>query len=113
MLSIEYSDYPMGNHAMRFPDQRLTLKSNRMFALGFGCGTTAATMIPIINFFAMPVAVAGATAMCKAITALKGDEPEIGRIATSVRAIVVIAIVERTRPFAQQGMPPRRRKGSL
>ena len=63
MLAIEYSDYPMGNHAMRFPDQRQTLKGNRFFALGFGTATVAATMIPFINFFAMPVAVAGSTAM--------------------------------------------------
>ena len=63
MLAIEYSDYPMGNHAMRFPDQRQTLKGNRMFALGFGTATVAATMIPIVNFFAMPVAVAASTAM--------------------------------------------------
>ena len=63
MLAIEYSDYPMGNHAMRFPDQRSTLKGNRMFALGYGTGITVASMIPIVNFFVMPAAVAGATAM--------------------------------------------------
>lgn len=63
MLAIEYSDYPMGNHAMRFPDQRQTLKGNRMFALGFGAATVTATMIPFVNFFAMPVAVAASTAM--------------------------------------------------
>jgi len=63
MLAIEYSDYPMGNHAMYFPDQRKTLKGNRMFALGFGAATVAATMIPFVNFFAMPVAVAASTAM--------------------------------------------------
>lgn len=63
MLTIEYSDYPMANHAMRFPDQRQTLKGNKLFSLGFGCATTVATMIPIVNFFVMPVAVAGATAM--------------------------------------------------
>jgi len=63
MLSIEYSDYPMGNHAIRFPHQRLTLKGNRMFALGYGTGVTIATMIPIVNFVVMPAAVAGATAM--------------------------------------------------
>lgn len=63
MLAIEYSDYPMGNHAMLFPDQRRTLKSNRMYALGFGSATLAATMIPLVNFFAMPVAVAASTAM--------------------------------------------------
>lgn len=63
MLAVEYSDYPMGNHAMRFQDQRTTLKSNRLFALGFGTAVTVATMIPILNFFVMPAAVAGATAM--------------------------------------------------
>lgn len=63
MLAIEYSDYPMGNHAMRFPDQRRTLRQNKLFALGFGSATLAATMIPVVNFFAMPVAVAASTAM--------------------------------------------------
>jgi CysZ protein len=63
MLAIEYSDYPMGNHAMRFPHQRKTLKGNRFFALGFGAATFTATMIPFVNFFAMPVAVAASTAM--------------------------------------------------
>jgi CysZ protein len=63
MLTIEYSDYPMGNHAMKFPQQRQTLRQNKFFALGFGAATITATMIPIVNFFAMPVAVAGATAM--------------------------------------------------
>jgi len=63
MLAIEYSDYPMGNNAMLFPDQRQTLKGNRLFALGFGTATVTATMIPFVNFFAMPVAVAGSTAM--------------------------------------------------
>ncbi len=63
MLAIEYSDFPMGNHSMRFPDQRQTLKGNKFFALGFGTATMTATMIPILNFVAMPVAVAGSTAM--------------------------------------------------
>ncbi len=63
MLVIEYNDYPMGNHSIRFPDQRQALKSNRFFALGFGATTMAATMIPIINFITMPAAVAGSTAM--------------------------------------------------
>jgi CysZ protein len=63
MLAIEYSDYPMGNHDMRFPHQRQTLRQNRMFALGFGTATVTATMIPFVNFFAMPVAVAASTAM--------------------------------------------------
>lgn len=63
MSAIEYSDYPMGNHRVRFPDQKQTLKGNKPFALGFGTAAMTATMIPILNFTAMPVAVAGATAM--------------------------------------------------
>lgn len=63
MLAIEYSDYPMSNHAIRFPAQRQLLKKNRLFALGFGAAAITTTMIPIVNFFAMPVAIAGSTAM--------------------------------------------------
>ncbi len=63
MLTIEYSDYSMGNHSVRFTDQRQVLKGNKFFALGFGTATMIATMIPILNFIAMPVAVAGSTAM--------------------------------------------------
>ena len=63
MLSLEYSDYPMGNHDILFQDQRKKLAANRQLALGFGGGVMLLTMIPVINFLAMPVAVAGATRM--------------------------------------------------
>ena len=63
MMSIEYADYPMGNHGLLFARQRKLLRKKRMLALGFGSGALLLTMIPILNFIAMPVAVAGATAM--------------------------------------------------
>ena len=63
MLAVEYSDYPMANHGIRFPDQRRLLGRRRWLSLGFGGATLTATMIPIVNFLVMPVAVAGATAM--------------------------------------------------
>lgn len=63
MLAIEYSDYPMGNHDILFQDQREKLSANRQLAFGFGAGVMLLTMIPIVNFLAMPVAVAGATRM--------------------------------------------------
>lgn len=63
MLSIEYNDFPMNNHDIQFPRQRLMLQENKLFTLGFGTATLTATMIPFLNFLAMPVAVAGATAM--------------------------------------------------
>lgn len=63
MMSLEYGDYPMGNHDILFKQQREKLASNRQLALGFGSGVMLLTMIPIVNFLAMPVAVAGATRM--------------------------------------------------
>jgi CysZ protein len=60
-LSIEYGDFPMANHRLAFPDQHARLKSRRLLALGFGGGVTLLMMIPILNFFAMPAGVAGAT----------------------------------------------------
>ncbi len=63
MLAIEYGDYPMGNHDILFKEQRDKFASNRQLAFGFGSGVMLLTMIPVINFIAMPVAVAGATRM--------------------------------------------------
>tara|TARA_R110000782_G_scaffold235939_2_gene321991 strand:- start:1052 stop:1780 length:729 start_codon:yes stop_codon:yes gene_type:complete len=63
MLTIEYGDYPMGNHDIDFKQQREKFRLNRQLAFGFGSGVMLLTMIPVINFLAMPVAVAGATRM--------------------------------------------------
>ena len=63
MLALEYMDYPMGNHGMLFRQQRQRVREKRMLSLGFGVAATLMTMIPVVNFIAMPAAVAGATAM--------------------------------------------------
>jgi CysZ protein len=63
MLSIEYADYPMGNHQLHFSEQRKRLRRRRLLALGFGGGSLLLTMIPVVNFIAMPASVAGATAL--------------------------------------------------
>ncbi len=63
MLAIEYADYPMANHRLLFPVQRKLLRARRVLSLGFGGSTLLITMVPLLNFLAMPVAVAGATAM--------------------------------------------------
>lgn len=63
MLTLEYADYPMGNHGMRSDEQKLRLGKKRFLSLGFGGAVTLATMTPIVNFLVMPAAVAGATAM--------------------------------------------------
>lgn len=61
MLALEYMDYPMGNHGFTFNEQRKIAKQRKYILLGFGTVITAMTMIPVLNFFAMPVAVSGAT----------------------------------------------------
>ena len=63
MLALEYLDYPMGNHNYRFGQIKAYMKSRRGLALGFGGGVTLMTVVPIVNLVAMPIAVAGATAM--------------------------------------------------
>ncbi|MDY6993490.1 MAG: sulfate transporter CysZ [Pseudomonadota bacterium] len=63
MLAVEYLDYPMSNHEIKPKMQRKLLKTHRAMALGFGLSALVITFIPLVNFFAMPVAVAGATAL--------------------------------------------------
>jgi len=61
MLAIQYIDYPMDNHKIEFDTLRHKIKSKPMVTLGFGAATIFAFTIPIVNFLAMPAAVAGAT----------------------------------------------------
>ena len=61
LLSLEYLDYPMGNHDLSFSRQKQLLSGRRGLALGFGGSVMVLTSIPLINFIVMPVAVAGAT----------------------------------------------------
>jgi CysZ protein len=62
MMAIEYADYPMGNHGLKFAEEKQRLRQQRWLAMGFGAGVLLLTIIPVLNFVAMPVAVAGATA---------------------------------------------------
>jgi CysZ protein len=63
MLTIQYADYPMGNHGLKFRQIRGALRRRRLLSLGFGAAAAVLTMIPVLNFIAMPAAVAGATLM--------------------------------------------------
>ena len=63
MLVIEYLDYPMANHLLHFSEQKRLLRQRKLLSYGFGGSSLLMTMIPVVNFFAMPVSVAGATAM--------------------------------------------------
>ncbi|MBE9567567.1 MAG: sulfate transporter CysZ [Proteobacteria bacterium] len=65
-FALEYNDYPLANHGLFFEDIKSYNRKNRMRSLGLGSAVFILTSIPIVNFFAMPVAVAGATKLtCK------------------------------------------------
>lgn len=63
VLTLEYADFPMGNHGIAFRHIREKLAEKRFLSLGFGSMVMLMTLIPVINFLVMPVAVAGATLM--------------------------------------------------
>ena len=52
----------MGNHDLYFTAVKTTLKADRVCALGFGLGLMLITLIPVVNFVAMPVGVVSASA---------------------------------------------------
>lgn len=61
MMGLQYLDYPFANHGTFFSQQRKRLAGNRIRTTSFGGGIMLATMIPLLNFFVMPAAVAAAT----------------------------------------------------
>ena len=63
ILTLEYSDFPMGNHGLKFAEMRARLRRKRLLGLSVGAATAGMTMVPVLNFIVMPSAVAGATAM--------------------------------------------------
>jgi len=60
-LTVEYIDYPMGNHQIRQKEQRRRLRGHPFHAWAFGAGANLLMMIPLVNLAAMPASVAGAT----------------------------------------------------
>jgi len=61
MMSLQYMDYPMGNHKIDFSSQQKLQKQKRIFSMGYGGGVLTATMIPVLNFLIIPLAVISAT----------------------------------------------------
>lgn len=63
MFALEYVDYPMGNHGLRFGNVKTALKAKRSLAMGFGSIVALLSAIPVVNLFVMPWAVASATVL--------------------------------------------------
>lgn len=60
-LSLTYVDYPTDNHRIPIRHVRHWLKQKRWVSLGFGLSVLVASMVPVLNLFTMPAAVAAAT----------------------------------------------------
>ncbi|MGD8673414.1 MAG: sulfate transporter CysZ [Thiogranum sp.] len=63
MMTVQYVDFPMANHGLFFKDQRARLRKRPLLAWSFGGLVMLATLVPVLNFFVMPAAVAGATVL--------------------------------------------------
>lgn len=63
MMAIQYCDYPFDNHKIGFKDMRNSLNQKRTHCFSFGVMVSVFSMIPIVNFLVMPVAICGATSM--------------------------------------------------
>lgn len=59
--TLQLVDYPTDNHRIPLATVKAQLKKKRFLALTFGAGVLFFSIIPIINFFIIPAAVAGAT----------------------------------------------------
>lgn len=62
-MAMQYLDYPTDNHHTTFVELKAWLAARRWLCLGFGLAVLVALMLPLVNFFAIPAAVAGATAL--------------------------------------------------
>ena len=60
-MSLTYLDYPTDNHRIPLSEVKTWMRQRRWQTLGFGISILVGTMIPIINLFTMPAAVAAAT----------------------------------------------------
>lgn len=61
VFTMQYLDYPMDNHGISIRKMRGLMAKKAAVCVGFGCGVVLFTMIPVVNFIVVPVAVVGAT----------------------------------------------------
>ncbi|MBF8268906.1 MAG: uncharacterized protein HW386_615 [Gammaproteobacteria bacterium] len=61
LMALQYLDFPMSNQGMTFPEIRAKLRKRKSLAFGFGMSIMLMSLIPVLNFLAMPVAVTSAS----------------------------------------------------
>lgn len=59
-LAMQYIDFPTDNHRIPVAEVRVWLDERRAATLGFGMSLMFVMSIPVLNFFAIPAAAAGA-----------------------------------------------------
>lgn len=59
-LAMQYIDFPTDNHRIPVAEVRVWLDERRATTLGFGMSLMLVMSIPVLNFFAIPAAAAGA-----------------------------------------------------
>lgn len=62
MLAMQYLDLPADNNGFSFKETLALMKQHRAATMGFGGAVTLATATPVLNWFIIPVAVAGGVA---------------------------------------------------
>jgi CysZ protein len=92
VIAVQYLDYPMGNHGIRFREMRRRLGQQRGMSLGFGAAAALLSMVPLVNFILMPSAVAGATAMW--VRELKGGDTYQGAAQSRVATRCVLLLID-------------------
>ncbi len=73
-VALEYSDTFLERKTLPFKEKLQLVWRERSFTLGFGVGTSLMLAIPLINFFCLPIAVIGGTAVGTAL--LEGTSPK-------------------------------------
>lgn len=63
MMAVQYCDYAFDNHKVGFQEMKRCLQQQRSRSMSFGIMVSVTSMVPILNFLVMPVAICGATSM--------------------------------------------------
>lgn len=60
-MAVQYSDYPADNHQLEFRELRRRLNREPLTSYSYGGIILLGSMVPVLNIFVTPIAVAGAT----------------------------------------------------
>lgn len=60
-MAVQYADYPADNHQLSFSELRRRLNQQKLTSYSYGGIILLGSMVPVLNIFVTPIAVAGAT----------------------------------------------------